>query len=108
MSRNNLQGQLDWCTKAMFALATAGLCFSVVMSISLHEMVVSGMNSEPKTTLHATAVSATSIPLSAEQISEITGQTDVLNKILMNGLMVSSPKSNRNGIGYFQQPGGAL
>lgn len=39
MSRNNLQGQLDWCTKAMFALAAAGLCLSLAMSISLQRMV---------------------------------------------------------------------
>lgn len=109
MQRSIRHGQPELWIKALFAVVAVGLCLSAVVSYSLFKMVKTGMSAELEMPSHAVAAKRPNVTsLTTQQINEITGHADVLNKILLNGMTMSAARSERNGIGYFQQPGGTL
>lgn len=107
-------GQPELWIRLVEAVAVLGLCVSIGLSVWLQRVEVSIMADvdHAQAALAASTkrcpISAPATTLDSRAISQITGQADVLNRILTGGLVFNAKKNGSVDTGFDLVNGGAL
>lgn len=108
-------GKPELWIRLVQAVAVAGLCFSVAFSLCLYRMEVQITDDVARAQEELLAAkkrcvmaSVETVPLTSQEISRITGQADVLNRILYGGIVFTSKKASLLDGGLNTLPGDTL
>lgn len=99
-TRTIQHGKTELWVRFVQAVAVAGLCFSIGLSVYLHRVeeqftaeIARAQEGLVVTKKHDPTASVATVQMTTEQISRITGQTEVLNRILSGGIVFSAKRA---------------
>ena len=108
-------GKPELWIRLVQAVAVAGLCFSIGFSICLYRMeaqIMADVTHAQDELLAAkkrcVIASVETAPLTTQDIAQITGQANVLNRILYGGIVFAAKKNSLLNEGLNSLTGGAL